>query len=138
MAVRRQFLYFSFVGILGFIVDASVLYLVMKYLGAGLYSGRILSYIAAATATWALNRRFTFNTHHNSNLLSEWFKFLSANSVGGGVNYFTYMILVTVSTFVSTWPIIGVAMGSISGLIVNFNLSRRFVFAKQKSMTKDE
>ena len=132
MTVRPQFFYFSSVGIAGFVVDASVLYLAMTYLGTGHYSGRIISYVAAATSTWALNRRFTFTTHQDSNLLREWIKFLSANAVGGIVNYSAYMVLVGTTALVSTWPILGVAVGSIAGLVVNFNLSRRLVFTRGK------
>jgi putative flippase GtrA len=37
-------------------------------------------------------------------------------------------VLVSASEVVSMWPVIGVAAGSLAGLIANFILSRRFVF----------
>ena len=55
----RRFLTFALVGVVGFVVDASVLYMGI-YMGLGLRLGRVFSYLAAVTTTWALNRIFTF------------------------------------------------------------------------------
>jgi putative flippase GtrA len=127
-APTRQFLSFAAVGVVGFVVDASALYFAMHVLGAGLYGGRLLSYLAAATTTWALNRRYTFRTQRSRNKFAEWGRFLGANSVGGLVNYTTYAILVTWVAVAAAHPVLGVAAGSIAGLAVNFMLSRRMVF----------
>jgi len=124
----RQLLSFAGVGVIGFIADASALYIAMRLLGAGLYSGRLLSYLVAATTTWALNRRYTFRELRSENKLAEWGRFLAANAVGGLVNYATYAILVTWVTPVAIYPVLGVAAGSIAGLSVNFLLSRHIVF----------
>lgn len=125
--VSSQFLRFALVGAAGFIVDASTLKAAM-YLGAGHYSGRVISYLVAATFTWSLNRRYTFREQQDANLFREWIKFLAANLAGGGINYATYAALVALSPTVEAWPTIGVAAGSIAGLAVNFTLSRLLVF----------
>ena len=124
----RQFLSFAAVGVVGFVVDASALYFAMHVLGAGLYGGRLLSYLAAATTTWALNRGYTFRAQRSQNKFAEWGRFLAANAVGGLVNYATYAILVTWVPMATAHPVLGVAVGSIAGLAVNFLLSRRVVF----------
>jgi putative flippase GtrA len=126
--VTRQLVAFSFVGAIGFVVDASVLYLAMHLLSAGLYGGRLVSYLAAATTTWALNRRYTFHAQRSPNKWAEWGRFLSANTVGGLVNYTTYALLVTLSPTAAAYPVLGVAAGSVAGLAVNFSLSRYLVF----------
>lgn len=118
---------FALVGCAGFLVDAGVLYAVLA-LGADRYTGRILSYLAAATFTWALNRHYTFRAQRGASLLSEWGRFLAANSVGGLINWATYAILVSVSALAFAHPVIGVAAGSLAGLVVNFTLSRQYVF----------
>jgi putative flippase GtrA len=126
--LKSQFVRFAAVGVAGLVVDTAVLYGVLA-LGAGLYSGRLVSYFAAATATWALNRRFTFGAHHNdAGKLAQWAKFLAANALGGLVNYGVYAALVATSPLVATMPVIAVGAGSLAGLAVNFTLSRRFVF----------
>lgn len=133
LSTQTQFLRFTLVGAAGFLVDASSLYVAMNYLGAGHYSGRVISYLAAATFTWAFNRHYTFKSCRSISPIGEWAKFLAANSVGGLVNYTTYAILVASSAIVSSWPVLGVAAGSIAGLLVNFTLSRRLVFTGGKS-----
>ena len=125
-----QFLRFALVGCAGFLVDAGVLNAVLL-LGADRYSGRLVSYLAAATFTWALNRNYTFRAQRDTRLLGEWGRFLAANAVGGLINWTTYAILVSVSTTVFAHPAIGVGAGSLAGLVVNFTLSRRFVFGAE-------
>lgn len=129
--VGRQLLSFSIVGVIGFLVDTAALYVAIGLLGAGLYGGRVISYLAAATVTWALNRRFTFEAQRSANRVAEWGRFLAANAVGGSVNYATYALLVMFCPFVATNPVLGVAAGSIAGLIINFSLSRYLVFRGQ-------
>jgi putative flippase GtrA len=132
MAVAaRQFLYFSAAGAVSFIVDAATLYLVMRELGAGLYEGRVLSYIVAATFSWMLNRNYTFRSRRSSNRLVEWGRFLTANTIGGVVNYVTYALLVATFATAAAYPTIGVAAGSLAGLVVNFIASRRVVFRER-------
>jgi len=129
---KRQFVSFAFVGVAGLVVDISVLH-VTQMLGMDRYSGRVCSYLAAATTTWALNRRFTFKGRRSRNAFAEWARFLGANAVGGVLNYGTYAALVTWSSVVATYPSIGVAAGSIAGMMANFTLSRRLVFHKRNS-----
>jgi putative flippase GtrA len=124
---RLQFLRFALVGCAGFLVDAGVLNAVLL-LGADRYTGRVASYLAAASFTWALNRNYTFREQRDTKLLREWGRFLAANAAGGLINWVTYAILVSASTTMFAHPVIGVAAGSAAGLLVNFTLSRRFVF----------
>ena len=119
---------FSLVGVIGFLVDALVLYVSLYRLGVGLYGGRLLSYMAAATTTWALNRRYTFPDGRTPSLAREYGRFLAANSLGGAVNYVTYAAMVNIMPMTKISPFLAVAMGSVAGLAVNFSLSRRFVF----------
>jgi putative flippase GtrA len=127
-AARSQFLRFLLIGAAGFLIDAAALYLAMAWLGAGHYSGRVFSYVVAASSTWALNRRFTFHAQRSRNRLAEWARFFTANAAGGIANYIVYATLVASWPLVADWPILGVAAGSIAGLVINFNLSRRVVF----------
>ena len=49
---REELFRFTLVGAAGFFVDAGALTLAMQALGFGLYSGRVFSYLCAATFTW--------------------------------------------------------------------------------------
>lgn len=122
----RQFGTFALVGIAGFAADAASLHLALLA-GAGLYLGRVFSYLVAATLTWALNRRFTFAVAARPGI-GEWVRFLLANATGGSVNYLVYAAAVTFVAVCAAHPVLAVALGSISGLALNYAASRAFVF----------
>src|SRR5438105_658591 len=117
-----QFVRFSAIGTAGVVVDSSALYAAMHGAGLDHYSGRVVSWLVAATFTWAMNRRFTFSDGRPP--LAQWAKFLAANSVGGVVNYAVYAALVMFSPVVSAHPAIGVGAGSLVGLAFNFTASK--------------
>jgi putative flippase GtrA len=130
--IASQAMRFAAVGVVGFFVDAATLMLAILFLGLNVYWGRAVSYVVAATATWAMNRKFTFRQHASpalaGSMFKEWIRFCAANSVGGLVNVGTYIGLLNAFTLVRQFPVLGVAAGSLSGMLVNFTLSRRFVF----------
>ncbi|MFL1460985.1 GtrA family protein [Roseococcus sp. DSY-14] len=121
-----QFLRFGVVGGVGFVVDAAVLLAAMA-LGLDKYSGRLLSYLAAVSTTFALNRAWTFRDRRSGEggLAAQWARFAALNLVGFAANYGTYALLVA---FTATHPVLGVAAGALAGMGFNFALSRRYVF----------
>lgn len=124
----EQFLRFGVVGTVGFVVDAAVL-LGMMALGLGPYGGRIVSYLAAASTTFALNRAWTFReARRDAPIAAQWGRFVLLNLIGFAVNYGTYAALIATSPLVAAHPVLGVAAGSIAGMFVNFGISRSFVF----------
>jgi len=122
-----QFLQFGMVGTIGFVVDTAVLYAGLA-LGLGLYGGRALSYVAAATTTWALNRAWTFRAADRTPAARQWAVFVLVNLLGFACNYGTYAVLVASMPVVAAHPVLGVAAGSLAGMAGNFVLSRRYVF----------
>lgn len=126
-ATLLQFLRFGVVGTVGFVADTAVLYAGLA-LGLGLYGGRAVSYLAAATTTWALNRAWTFRGRGEGPMARQWALFVVLNLAGFAFNYGTYAALVATVALVAQHPVIGVAAGSLAGMLVNFLLSRRFVF----------
>lgn len=126
--VIEQFLRFGVVGTVGFLVDSAVL-LGMLALGLGPYGGRVVSYVAAASTTFALNRAWTFRAApRDAPMGAQWGRFLVLNLVGFAANYGTYAALIATTPLVAAHPVLGVAAGSVAGMFINFGLSRRFVF----------
>lgn len=130
-ALLGQALRFGVVGSVGFVVDTATLYLAL-WLGAGLYGGRVLSYLAAASGNWALNRAWTFRAAGRpagrAGAAQQWALFLLVNLVGFAANYGTYATLVALWPLAAAHPVVAVAAGSLAGMTGNFLLSRRFVF----------
>lgn len=119
---------FGVVGAAGFVVDATVLELGLR-LGTGPWVGRVFSYLAAASVTFALNRAWTFRAADRSRPVArDWGLFLLVNLVGFGCNYGTYAALLTGVPLAREYPVIGVAAGALAGMTGNFLLSRRYVF----------
>ena len=126
MKAGKEFLSFVVVGAIGFGVDLGVLYLLAPYLGW--YGARVVSFLAAATATWVLNRNFTFRERRSgASIVREYAHYLLTMVGGALVNYAAYVLTLH-------WvggplaPALGVAIGSCAGLAVNFLSARHLVF----------
>lgn len=124
----RQFVLFSMVGTAGFVVDSVVLELAIRFLGSGLYVGRAISFLCAATFTWSMNRLFTFPGARKARGAGQWMRFVSVNLVGALFNLGVYYWLVTSYAQIAARPVLAVAAGSLAGLFFNFTLSRALVF----------
>ena len=130
-----ELLRFGVVGVAGFVVDAGVLTAGIA-LGTGPWFGRILSYLAAASSTFMLNRAWTFRQSVKPTgqaAARQWGLFLLVNLIGFACNYGTYAALLANVPYVAAHPILGVAAGSLAGLLGNFLLARRFVFKNGQS-----
>ena len=128
----RQLFWFSVSGVLGLLVDMGVLWLAAPWLGW--YGGRLLSFLCAATFTWAFNRRKTFQPtgRRGRSLLAEYLGYLSTMGIGGVVNYATYAAVLQYFAHLPQTPLIGVAAGSIMGLGLNFASARWLVFRRSR------
>jgi putative flippase GtrA len=128
VALFLQFLRFGVVGTVGVLVDAAVLYAAL-WAGAGLYGGRALSYLAAASTTYALNRAWTFRAApRDAPVARQWLLFLLVNLAGFVVNFGTYALLIETWPLAAAHPVLAVAAGALAGMTGNFLLSRRLVF----------
>ncbi len=130
-AVLRRLIRFGAVGVIAFAVDAGSLWVAVNHLGLGLYSGRALSFVLAATVAWYLNRRFTFGdrgSHGRGH--RQWALYLLASLTGAVANVGTYALLVAFLAPFARTPTLAVAAGSIAGMLVNFNAYSRFVFRR--------
>ncbi len=131
VALAIQFVQFALIGAAGFVVDVVVLETMLHLVGLDLYSGRVISYLAAATFTWGGNRALTFRKTKTERRRSEWLRFLFANMPGGVVNYGVYTILVSRIALFGNQPAFAVAIGSLAGLLFNFVGSRNVVFTNR-------
>jgi putative flippase GtrA len=128
--IRKEFLIFGIVGTVGFLVDAGVLYLLKGSLG--LYWARVPSFFCAATATWLLNRQFTFRSRISGvSIFQEYTKYFGLMLGGGAVNYLVYALAVSLLPTASYRPLASVALGSIAGMFINYFFARYFVFRRK-------
>ncbi len=121
-----QMVRFGVVGASGFVIDTAVVYALRALLG--LYVVRLVSFVVAATANWAMHRAWTFRGVGTASARSQWLRFLGANALGASLNIGLYAVLVTISPLCARQPVFAVAAGAAAGMGVNFVLSRRLVF----------
>jgi len=128
----KQFISFSVIGGVGFIVDTGMLYLLIYAIDVNLYLGRIFSYLCAVTVTWVLNRTYTFKVDDqpvfHASLLKQWSKFAGCNALGAVINYTIYALLITFISVFYKNPVFAVAIGTLFSVNVNFFLSKKYVF----------
>ena len=130
----HQLFWFGVSGVLGLMVDMGVLWLTVPSLG--LYGGRVLSFLCAATSTWAFNRLQTFapTGRQGKTLAAEYLAYLGTMSVGGVINYSAYVAFVHHFPDLPGFAMWGVAVGSLAGMCINF-LSARFLIFRRISGT---
>jgi putative flippase GtrA len=126
----RTVIRFGFTGALGFVVDASVLHLVVALWGTNLLLARVGSFTCAATTTWLINRTVTFSVppRLRRELLGEWAAYFLASLGGGCVNYVAFAIAVRSSSLLHEFPSIAIAIGTIAGMAFNFVMYVKYVF----------
>lgn len=118
---------FAISGSIGFIVDAIVYYLASAI--TSYYFAKAISFLFAVFSTWIFNRNITFrNSIKYGNVFSELIKYFSSTLLGGALNYFVFILLMNKSELVMSYPIIGIACGSIVGMVFNFTLSKLFIY----------
>src|SRR6185312_15045753 len=105
----QQFLKFSMVGGVGFIVDAGSYFILTNYLGGGLISSRVVSsLVLGMTTTFLLNNFMTFRGHGSGTLFSRYLKFAAANIIGNLLNIGTHALLVENLDLFHRYPLLGV------------------------------
>ena len=125
----RQFLLFCVSGGLAFAVDAGLTQAWVSLAGLDPWSARALAFPVAVTCTWLFNRRFTFQPQRALSLPREWLLYVGTQLGGLSINLATYAVLAALLPLVARWPVLGVAAGSVAGLLVNFLGAKHVAFA---------
>lgn len=123
---RSRLLRFGLVGCVGFVTDAGVTLLLHSQLGLGEALARVLGFLVAATVTWWLNRRFTFQVAGGA---SSWLRYVVITSAGAFINIACYLVVVQLLGATPMVLLLGVAVGSVVALGFNFWVSHNWVFA---------
>lgn len=119
----KQFLRFCLAGTVGFGVDAGILQALVVWAHANPYIARIPSFLAAASVTWLINRRYTFESREQQTP-AEWLRYVSLMAAGAFVNYGLYSLYIAYWDTLLLCPWLGVALGSVGALVLNFTSSR--------------
>lgn len=117
-------------------IDIAVLYLLHGALGANVYLARIISYTAAITAGYVLNRHYTFYDHRRTQSIpAEFARFYTVFASGGLINYAVFSAVVAggaaagAGPTIRFWlPLLGVWLGGLAGMAFNYGFANKLVF----------
>ncbi|WP_024352471.1 GtrA family protein [Aurantimonas coralicida] len=116
---------FALVGVAGFAINALIVHLVIPTTGP--VWAQAIAFPVAVTATWWLNRRYTFDSSRKG-WLAEWAQYVGANILGWLATNLAYLVLVLGMSYFYDRPLIALAVGAAAGMGFNFIASRRLVF----------
>ncbi len=132
-AHMREMGLFAVAGSVGFLVDASTVTASRYWAHLDLFTAKALGFFLAVTVTWFMNRSLAFSGQtRGEGLLREWFRYVSANGVGGVVNNLIYVVGVLTVRELAEFPAVAVALGSLAGMCFNYAASRWWVFRGRK------
>jgi len=135
----RELVRFCLVGASGVIVNMLILGMALLE-GAPLLLAAVLAFMGAATSNYLLNRTWTFRsreglsvgelesyTGRSQSLSAQWAKFLAASLAGLAVNL---VILSILTDMLHVWYVLGQLTGICAGTLLNFTISRSWVFKR--------
>jgi putative flippase GtrA len=119
---------FVIVGTIGFLVDASVLVMLVKFSDINVHFARLVSFLTAVTVTWIANRLFTFADKKSRYLAGEWLRYVSVNTVGGLINLLVFSSLIVAYPAFERAPLIPLAVASLVAMFFNYAAAGRIAF----------
>ena len=130
--IAEQIPTFAAIGLLGYVVDATITYVCAKYLGLSPELARPPGFIVATIVNFTLNRSITFR-QSRAPLLRAFLRYCGVASVGLAVNYSVYsacVLLAPHAGFAVTPAILPlfVAAGSGAAMVLTFLGFRFFAF----------
>lgn len=132
---HSRLLQYTLVGSVGFLLDAGILTLLAQFCDFNVYFSRLVSFSCAMSATWYLNRRFTFAflTSGKEASLGEYGRYSTVQVIGALINLIVFTAVILIYPALQSIPVIPLAIGALFGLIFNFVGSRFWVFAYKES-----
>lgn len=123
----RRLASFTTVGIVGFVIDAGILSALVHVWEWPHYAARALSFAAAVTVTWSLNRRWVFV--RTSDATREYGAYFGVQAVGACLNLGTYVAVILVFPSLARVPVLPLTAGAALGFLFNYSALARWVYA---------
>jgi putative flippase GtrA len=124
-----SFLRFALVGALGFAIDGGIMQALTLATGASPLFARAISFPLALSATWALNRSWTFPTGRERAPLAQYRRYLAVQILGFIINYALFAVLVRSGGMWAEAPLLALLVGGLTSMAATYVLSRMLVFS---------
>jgi putative flippase GtrA len=120
---------FGGVGAIGFAIDGGVMQLMTTVTGTSPLIARAISFPLALSATWALNRSWSFPTGRERAPLSQYRRYLAVQIAGFIINYALFATLVQSGGIWQQQPLLALVIGGLVSMMTTYALSRALVFS---------
>lgn len=127
MSVKGRLVSFGAIGGVGFVVDAGILQ-GLYLLGTQPLLARCVSFPAAVTATWLLNRRFTFRDRPQANTRAQYLLYIGGQIAGALINMAAFVATIHYWPATAAKPLIPMVLGSALALVFNYTWANMLVF----------
>lgn len=125
----KRFISFGIIGSVGFLVDASLLLVLVHIAGYSIVISRVCSFVVAVLATWLLNRYFTFSTQKMTMTKSkEYFYYFVIQLIGALINFCIFFILIYLFESMKEVLILPLAIGAGFSLVFNYLMIKTKVY----------
>lgn len=129
----RSLGWFATAGGIGFLVDTTILSLLMRAADLGPLAARAASFPVAVTVTWYINRRFAFAGRGLARKHVEYGGYLVVQTLGAALNFSVFALCLKVWPFLANWPVIPLAAGAALAVIFNFTVSAATLYSAQRT-----
>lgn len=123
----RRVARFILVGGIGFLTDAGMLLLLLRYTGLDPFTARLIAIAVALQVTWLLNRRFTFGRSTASAAVEG----VRYNGVGIATSIFNYLVYSgLLLVFSGLPPLAALVVASAAATVLSYTGYARLVFGR--------
>lgn len=121
---------FVIIGAIGFVIDATILTLLLHSSDLTLLSSRIFSFSGATFVTWLLNRTYTFKLNTKKTIYKglEYLKYISVQLFGALLNLLVFITIIWLQPDLISIPVIPLAIGAFFGLLFNYLATYYWVY----------
>lgn len=113
---------------LGFMVDAGLMALLHTGWQLHPIFARCISFPAALTVTWLVNRRWVFATSRQTGVTTEYARYVSVQVIGAAANLAIFAALIYAVPSLMTAPVLALAIAAAGSLVLNYLLLVRWVY----------
>lgn len=132
MHISSRILKFGLAGIVGFVVDSSLV-TGLVWTGLDPVVARCFSIAAAILATWLVNRSLAFaDRAPGPPTVAEFLRYAGASFAALLVNFGLFWLLVRWQGIFAQWPVLAVALATGVSMCVNFLSYFKLVFAHRE------
>jgi putative flippase GtrA len=127
VAFRNRVIAFGLVGGTGFAIEAVILQ-GLSMVGLQPIMGRAVSFPVAVTATWLLNKRYTFRDRVVTKGRSQYLLYVGGALGGAALNIAAFVLTIRRWPALASQPVLPLMIGSALGLVFNYTWVNMLVF----------